>query len=143
MPASAFSVCLRPRRREKVREQFNANVFGRNGCNLRAILPHFRKNRGGLILNVSSGAGVFTLPMISLYCASKFALVGLFRSQLSYELASQNIIVKIIELAALSAQISEKEAARRPRTTPLQGLRPIRRRHARDFCRSQGGAIGK
>jgi hypothetical protein len=25
---------------------------------------------------VSSGAGIFTLPMISLYCASKFALEG-------------------------------------------------------------------
>jgi NAD(P)-dependent dehydrogenase (short-subunit alcohol dehydrogenase family) len=49
-----------------------------------------------LILNVSSGAGVFALPMISLYCASKFALEG-FSESLSYELASQNIIVKIIE----------------------------------------------
>jgi len=49
-----------------------------------------------MILNVSSGAGVFALPMISLYCASKFALEG-FSESLSYELASQNIIVKIIE----------------------------------------------
>ncbi len=80
---------------EKVREQFNVNVFGAMDVT-RAILPHFRKNRGGLILNVSSGAGVFTLPMISLYCASKFALEG-FSESLSYELASQNIIVKIIE----------------------------------------------
>jgi len=62
----------------------------------RGILPHFRKNKGGMILNVSSGAGVFALPMISLYCASKFALEG-FSESLSYELASQNIIVKIIE----------------------------------------------
>ena len=34
--------------------------------------------------------------MISLYCASKFALEG-FSESLSYELASQNIIVKIVE----------------------------------------------
>jgi NAD(P)-dependent dehydrogenase (short-subunit alcohol dehydrogenase family) len=80
---------------EKVREQFDVNVFGVMDVT-RAILPHFRKNKGGLILNVSSGAGVFTLPMISLYCASKFALEG-FSESLSYELASQNIIVKIIE----------------------------------------------
>ncbi len=54
------------------------------------------KNKGGLIINVSSGAGIFALPMISLYCASKFALEG-FSESLSYELASQNIVVKIVE----------------------------------------------
>jgi len=34
--------------------------------------------------------------MLSLYCGSKFALEG-FSESLSYELASQNIIVKIVE----------------------------------------------
>ena len=79
----------------KIREQFDVNVFGVMNVR-RAILPHLRANKSGLILNVSSGAGVFTLPMISLYCASKFALEG-FSESLSYELASQNITVKIIE----------------------------------------------
>jgi NAD(P)-dependent dehydrogenase (short-subunit alcohol dehydrogenase family) len=81
--------------REKIQEQFDVNVFGVMDVT-RAILPHFRNNKGGLIINVSSGAGVFTLPMISLYCASKFALEG-FSESLSYELASQNIGVKIVE----------------------------------------------
>ena len=81
--------------REKIQEQFNINVFGVMDVT-RAILPHFRKNKGGLIINVSSGAGVFTLPMLSLYCASKFALEG-FSEALSYELASQKIVVKIVE----------------------------------------------
>jgi NAD(P)-dependent dehydrogenase (short-subunit alcohol dehydrogenase family) len=81
--------------REKCQEQFDINVFGVMDVT-RAILPHFRKNKGGLIINVSSGAGVFTLPMLSLYCASKFALEG-FSESLSYELASQKIIVKIVE----------------------------------------------
>src|SRR6266404_1853249 len=80
---------------EKVREQFEVNVFGVMNV-IRELLPHFRKNKDGLILNISSGAGVFTLPMISLYCATKFALEG-FSESLSYELVSQNIIVKIIE----------------------------------------------
>lgn len=80
---------------EKVVEQFDVNVFGVMHV-IRAILPHFRQNKGGMILNIGSGAGVFTLPMISLYCASKFALEG-FTEALSYELASQNIIVKMIE----------------------------------------------
>ena len=81
--------------REKIQEQFDVNVFGVMDVT-RAILPHFRQNQAGIILNVSSGAGVFTLPLISLYCASKFALEG-FSEALSYEVASQGIVVKIIE----------------------------------------------
>lgn len=77
-----------------VRQQFDVNLFGVMNT-IRAILPHFRANRGGAILNVSSGAGLFTLPMISLYCASKFALEG-YTESLSYELASQNIAVKLV-----------------------------------------------
>jgi NAD(P)-dependent dehydrogenase (short-subunit alcohol dehydrogenase family) len=81
--------------REKIAEQFDVNVFGVMEVT-RALLPHFRKNQGGIILNIGSGAGVFTLPMLSLYCASKFALEG-FSEALSYELASQGIVVKMIE----------------------------------------------
>ncbi|WP_263359429.1 SDR family oxidoreductase [Acidicapsa ligni] len=81
--------------REKVLQQFNVNVFGVMDTT-RAILPHFRSNKSGVILNIGSGAGVFALPVLSLYCASKFALEG-FSEALSYELASQNIQVKMIE----------------------------------------------
>ena len=80
--------------REKVQEQFDVNLFGVMDVT-RALLPHFRGNKGGLVINVSSGAGLFGLPMISLYCASKFALEG-FTEALSYELASQNIAVKLV-----------------------------------------------
>lgn len=80
--------------REKIAEQFDVNVFGVMDT-IRAILPHFRSRRSGSIVNVSSGAGMFTLPMISLYCASKFALEG-FSESLSYELASQGIAVKLV-----------------------------------------------
>ncbi|SEV90618.1 SDR family oxidoreductase [Luteibacter sp. 329MFSha] len=81
--------------REKIQEQFDVNVFGVMDVT-RAVLPHFRARRRGTFVNVSSGAGVFGLPMISLYNASKFALEG-FSESLSYELASQGIVVKIVE----------------------------------------------
>jgi NAD(P)-dependent dehydrogenase (short-subunit alcohol dehydrogenase family) len=48
---------------EKVREQFEVNVFGVMNV-VRAVPPHFRKSGGGRIVNVSSGAGVFGLPMM-------------------------------------------------------------------------------
>ncbi|AKV00591.1 short-chain dehydrogenase [Labilithrix luteola] len=80
--------------REKILEQFEVNVFGVMELT-RALLPHFRQSGGGTIVNVSSGAGMFTLPMLSLYCASKFALEG-FTEALAYEAASQNVAVKLV-----------------------------------------------
>lgn len=81
--------------RSKIQEQFDVNLFGAMDVT-RALLPHFRANRSGVIVNVSSGAGAFGLPMISLYCASKFALEG-FSEALSYELADIGVLVKIVE----------------------------------------------
>jgi NAD(P)-dependent dehydrogenase (short-subunit alcohol dehydrogenase family) len=103
--------------RDKVLEQFDVNVFGLMDVT-RAILPHFRANRSGVIVNISSGAGIFTLPMLSLYCASKFALEG-FSEALSYELAGMGIAVKIVEPGGVTStdfgQRSGQEAARTDR----------------------------
>jgi NAD(P)-dependent dehydrogenase (short-subunit alcohol dehydrogenase family) len=104
--------------REKIQEQFDVNVFGVMDVT-RVILPHFRKNKSGLILNISSGAGIYTLPMISLYCATKFALEG-FSESLAYELASQNIIVKIIELGGVvSTNFGKRSGAEAAYNAPL------------------------
>jgi NAD(P)-dependent dehydrogenase (short-subunit alcohol dehydrogenase family) len=98
--------------REKIQEQFDVNLFGVMDVT-RALLPHFRRNEAGVIVNVSSGAGVFGLPMISLYNATKFALEG-FSESLSYELSSQNIIVKIVEPGGvLSTGFGKRMAAER------------------------------
>ncbi|WP_458070849.1 SDR family oxidoreductase [Rhodanobacter sp. BL-MT-08] len=95
--------------RSSVQDQFDVNVFGVMDTT-RAILPHFRAKQDGIIVNVSSGAGIFGLPMISLYTASKFALEG-FSESLSYELASQGIVVKIVEPGGvLSTQFGARNA---------------------------------
>jgi short-subunit dehydrogenase len=76
-----------------------------------APFPHFRATRAGMIVNISSGAGVFTLPLISLYCASKFALEG-FSEALTYELAPLGITVKIVEAGgSLSTNFSTRSRA--------------------------------
>ena len=93
---------------EKIREQFDVNVFGVMDVT-RALLPHFRQNRGGTIINVSSRAGLVGLPLSSLYCASKYALEG-FSEALAFELASQNIIVKLVEP---SGGVSDADFAKR------------------------------
>ncbi|KAF7306368.1 3-oxoacyl-(Acyl-carrier-protein) reductase [Mycena indigotica] len=81
--------------RESAQKQFDVNVFGVMDVT-RALLSHLRANpAGGAVVNVSSGAGLWGLPMTSLYSASKFALEG-FTEALSYELASQHVRVKSV-----------------------------------------------
>ena len=87
-----------PASREAIPKQFDVNVFGTMDV-IRAVLPHFRANRAGTIINISSGAGVLGAAMASIYCASKFALEG-FSKSLSYELADLGIKVKIVEPGA-------------------------------------------
>jgi 3-oxoacyl-[acyl-carrier protein] reductase len=46
----------------------------------KAVLPFMIRNRYGVIINVSSGAGKTGFPDISAYCASKFGMIGLTES---------------------------------------------------------------
>ncbi len=101
--------------RKSLHDQFAVNVFGVMDVT-RAALPHFRANGGGVVVNVSSGAGLFTLPAISAYCASKFALEG-FTEALAYELGAVGIGVKLViphggvEETAFHARASAENAA--------------------------------
>jgi NAD(P)-dependent dehydrogenase (short-subunit alcohol dehydrogenase family) len=110
--------------RAKVLEQFAVNVFGVMDTT-RAILPHFRANRSGVIVNVSSGAGVFALPLISLYTASKFALEG-FSESLWYELASLGIRMKIVEPGGVGeTKFGQRSIAEAAATEPLEDYAPF------------------
>lgn len=85
---------------QQIRRQFEVNVFGLMAVT-KAILPHFRINRNGLIINLSSMGGKITFPTLSLYHSTKFAVEG-FTEALSYELASQNIHLKLIEPGSIN-----------------------------------------
>lgn len=81
--------------REQIEKQFQTNVFGlMNVC--REILPYFREQKRGTIVNVASVGGRMTFPFYSLYHATKWAVEG-FSESLQYELEQFNIRVKIIE----------------------------------------------
>jgi NAD(P)-dependent dehydrogenase (short-subunit alcohol dehydrogenase family) len=59
-----------PASRGAIQKQFDVNVFGPMDV-IRVIVPHFRANRSGTIINISSGAGVFGAPMASIYIAHR------------------------------------------------------------------------
>jgi NAD(P)-dependent dehydrogenase (short-subunit alcohol dehydrogenase family) len=94
---------------EKIREQFDVNVFGLMEVT-RAILPHFRGRQQGTIVNITSGVGRVTVPMVTIYAASKFAIEG-FSEALSYELESQNIKVRIIEPGYIATPFYQRAGA--------------------------------
>jgi NAD(P)-dependent dehydrogenase (short-subunit alcohol dehydrogenase family) len=60
---------------EQVRAQIETNLFGPMTVT-RAVLPVMRRQRSGLVIAISSGAGVVGSPSGSAYAASKFALEG-------------------------------------------------------------------
>jgi NAD(P)-dependent dehydrogenase (short-subunit alcohol dehydrogenase family) len=80
---------------EKVRRQFDVNVIGVLATT-KALLPHFRKQRSGTIINISSIGGKMTFPLGSLYHGTKFAVEGLSES-LHFELLPLGVRVKIVE----------------------------------------------
>jgi NAD(P)-dependent dehydrogenase (short-subunit alcohol dehydrogenase family) len=61
---------------EDLQRQFAANVFGPVAMT-KAVLPGMRERRRGHIVNVTSMGGFITLPGITFYCGSKFALEGI------------------------------------------------------------------
>jgi 3-oxoacyl-[acyl-carrier protein] reductase len=61
----------------------------------RAILPHMTKNNFGTIINVSSGAGKRGFEDLSVYCASKFGIMGLTES-VAWEVGNYNIRVMTV-----------------------------------------------
>ena len=80
---------------EERRQQFEVNVFGLMNLTHK-LIPHFREQGHGTIMNISSVAGQMTSPLYTLYNASKWAVEG-FAESLQYELEDFNIRVKNIE----------------------------------------------
>lgn len=81
--------------KESIRHQFDVNVFGLFEVT-KQVLPHFRKQRAGRIINISSMGGRVTFPLFSYYHATKFAVEG-YSESLNYELNPLGIDVKLVE----------------------------------------------
>ncbi|HHW49043.1 MAG TPA: SDR family oxidoreductase [Clostridiaceae bacterium] len=80
---------------EEAQKQFDTNFFGVHRM-LRHVLPVMRKNRKGTIINISSVAGIFSIPFQSVYSASKYALEALSEA-LRVEVKPFGIKVVLVE----------------------------------------------
>jgi NAD(P)-dependent dehydrogenase (short-subunit alcohol dehydrogenase family) len=97
---------------EEIKTQFETNFFGAVRVT-KAVLPIMRKQRRGIIVNISSIGGRVGVPLNSAYVGSKFALEG-FSESMKYELESFGIKVILIEPGAVSTNYLEnsKQAQR-------------------------------
>ena len=80
---------------EAIKKQFETNLFGAIRT-IKEILPIMRKQKNGIIINVSSISGIVGFPAQSVYVSTKFALEGLSEA-ISYEVEQYGIKVILIE----------------------------------------------
>ena len=95
---------------EQIRRQYEVNVFGLIAC-VQAVAPHFRANKAGVLINVSSIGGIMTVPAFSVYNSTKFAVEGLSEG-LWYELGAFGVKIKVIEPGAIKTEFGGRSARR-------------------------------
>ena len=91
--------------REKMIRQFDVNVIGLMDVT-KAIIPYFRNRGEGTIINITSVGGKITLPYVSLYHGTKFAVEGISESMF-YEMKEIGCKVKIVEPGAIKTNFDQ------------------------------------
>ena len=79
---------------EIAKKQFEVNFFGVIRVSS-AVLPGMIKAKQGMVINISSLAGLFGLPYQGLYAASKFAIEG-YSESLRMELQNTGVKVAVV-----------------------------------------------
>ena len=87
---------------EQASAMFDANVFGSMRV-AQAVLPHMRRQKGGLIVNIGSVSGRLVTPANGTYSASKFALEAL-SDAMRLELEPFGIRVVLVEPGSIKTE---------------------------------------
>jgi NAD(P)-dependent dehydrogenase (short-subunit alcohol dehydrogenase family) len=115
---------------DDLRRQFEVNVFGAVAM-IQAVLPAMRQRRAGHILNITSMGGIITLPGLSFYHGSKFALEGISEA-LGKEVKDFGIHVTAIEPGGFRTDWAGRSMVRAARSIADYDalIEPIRKRRA-------------
>jgi len=93
---------------EQVRNQIDTLLFGPMNVT-RAVLPVMRKQRSGLLLTVSSTAGIAGQMFCTAYAAAKFAVEGWMES-LTPEIAPFGIRTMLVEPGFFRTELLSKDS---------------------------------
>jgi len=107
---------------EQVKQQFDTNFFGVVRMH-RAVLPLMRAQKSGHIIGISSVGGLIGVPFNDIYCASKFALEGLYESMASTNL-QLGIQTSLVEPGAIKTAFVANVDAPDPKDLPEE-MKPV------------------
>ena len=124
-----------------LRRQFDVNVFGAVAM-MKAVLPGMRTRRAGHILNITSMGGFITMPGITYYCGSKFALEGISEA-LGKEVCDLGIKVTAVAPGSFRTDWAGRSMVRSPRSiSDYDGLfDPIRQKRQQTSGNQLGDPI--
>jgi NAD(P)-dependent dehydrogenase (short-subunit alcohol dehydrogenase family) len=108
---------------DEIKTQYETNVFGLVRTT-QTVLPIMRKQRSGLIVNISSGAGRFGFPTGSAYVSTKFAVEGLSES-MSYEVEPFGIKVILIEPGVIKTNFFNSSVMAKKSQDPNSPYAPL------------------
>jgi NAD(P)-dependent dehydrogenase (short-subunit alcohol dehydrogenase family) len=97
---------------EDFRAQVETNLFGPLNVT-RAILPIMRRQRSGLVVTISSLAGIVGQEFVSAYCASKFGVEGWMES-LTPEVAPFGIRTMLVEPGFFRTELLTEDSTKYP-----------------------------
>jgi NAD(P)-dependent dehydrogenase (short-subunit alcohol dehydrogenase family) len=90
----------------------------------RAVAPAMKRQGGGQIINISSGAGRNGIKGMAAYCASKFGVIG-FTESFALEVRSQNIRVSVLIPGSVATDFSRVAGRQSSRASDDSGSREI------------------
>jgi NAD(P)-dependent dehydrogenase (short-subunit alcohol dehydrogenase family) len=97
---------------EDFRAQIETNLFGQVNVT-RAVLPVMRARRRGLVVTISSTAGIVGQPFVSAYAAAKFGVEGWMES-LTPEVAPFGIRTMIVEPGFFRTELLTEQSTKYP-----------------------------
>lgn len=106
---------------EQIKRQYDVNVFGLMRVT-KAFLPHFRANKAGTFVNLSSVGGILATPTLEVYQSTKFAVEGLSEGWYN-ELKPLGIRVVIIEPGSIGTDFQGRSQDKTPNT--IEDYNPI------------------
>ena len=98
--------------REDFRAQVETNLFGQVNVT-RAVLPVMRARRRGLVVTISSTAGIAGQPFVSAYATAKFGVEGWMES-LTPEVAPFGIRTMIVEPGFFRTELLTEQSTKYP-----------------------------
>ncbi|MCF8395674.1 MAG: SDR family oxidoreductase [Melioribacteraceae bacterium] len=101
---------------EQIQTLYNVDVFGVMNVT-HEIIPYFRENKNGVIVNISSLGGLIGMPLGSFYASAKFAIEG-FSKSVRFELNKLGIKVKLVEPGAIKTNFADNTIIVRKKDVP-------------------------